>query len=70
MKLLKNLSEALTKCCLILVGHFCILISIVDLVLKDRLVTYNMEDQTIGWTEYDCTYASLSFWLKVANWAG
>ncbi|XP_071711739.1 aspartic proteinase 36-like isoform X2 [Rutidosis leptorrhynchoides] len=26
-----------------------------DIVLKDRLVTYNMEDQTIGWTEYDCS---------------
>nr|XP_043618200.1 aspartic proteinase 36-like [Erigeron canadensis] len=26
-----------------------------DLVLTDRLVTYNMEDQTIGWTDYDCS---------------
>lgn len=26
-----------------------------DLVLTDKLVTYNMEDQTIGWTEYDCS---------------
>ncbi|KAI3783711.1 hypothetical protein L1987_42797 [Smallanthus sonchifolius] len=26
-----------------------------DLVLTDRLVTYDMEDQTIGWTEYDCS---------------
>ncbi|KAK9075136.1 hypothetical protein SSX86_003456 [Deinandra increscens subsp. villosa] len=26
-----------------------------DVVLTDRLVTYNMEDQTIGWTDYDCS---------------
>ncbi|KAJ9546113.1 hypothetical protein OSB04_025820 [Centaurea solstitialis] len=26
-----------------------------DLVLTDRLVTYNMEDQTVGWTEYNCS---------------
>ncbi|KAJ0681536.1 putative nepenthesin [Helianthus annuus] len=26
-----------------------------DLLLTDRLVTYNMEDQTIGWTDYDCS---------------
>ncbi|KAK1431459.1 hypothetical protein QVD17_07918 [Tagetes erecta] len=26
-----------------------------DIVLKDRLVTYNMEDQTVGWTDYDCS---------------
>lgn len=35
-------------------GHFCILILYADIVLKDRLVTYNMEDQTVGWTDYDC----------------
>ncbi|KAD4584050.1 hypothetical protein E3N88_21651 [Mikania micrantha] len=26
-----------------------------DIVLTDRLVTYNMEDRTLGWTEYDCS---------------
>lgn len=26
-----------------------------DLVLTDKLVTYNMEDHTIGWTEYNCS---------------
>lgn len=26
-----------------------------DLVLTDRLVTYNMEDQTIGWIDYSCS---------------
>ncbi|KVI07478.1 Aspartic peptidase [Cynara cardunculus var. scolymus] len=26
-----------------------------DLVLTDKLVTYNMEDQTVGWTEYNCS---------------
>ncbi|KAL7582726.1 aspartic proteinase 36 [Lactuca sativa] len=31
------------------------LILLGDLVLTDRLVTYNMEDQTIGWIEYDCS---------------
>nr|GEY22245.1 aspartic proteinase-like protein 2 [Tanacetum cinerariifolium] len=25
-----------------------------DILLTDKLVTYNMEDHTIGWTEYDC----------------
>ncbi|KAL4557398.1 hypothetical protein LXL04_035574 [Taraxacum kok-saghyz] len=26
-----------------------------DLVLTDKLVTYNMEDQTLGWIEYNCS---------------
>ncbi|PWA74151.1 aspartic peptidase A1 family [Artemisia annua] len=26
-----------------------------DLVLTDKLVTYNMEDHTIGWTDYNCS---------------
>nr|GFA66538.1 aspartic proteinase-like protein 2 [Tanacetum cinerariifolium] len=26
-----------------------------DILLTDKLVTYNMEDHTIGWTEYDCS---------------
>ncbi|GJR00532.1 aspartic proteinase-like protein 2 [Tanacetum coccineum] len=26
-----------------------------DLVLSDRLVTYDMENQAIGWTDYDCS---------------
>ncbi|XP_076926614.1 aspartic proteinase 36-like [Bidens hawaiensis] len=26
-----------------------------DIVMTDKLVTYNMEDQSIGWTDYNCS---------------
>lgn len=40
------------------IGFYCfnygIFIPYADLVLSDRLVTYDMENQAIGWTDYDC----------------
>lgn len=46
---------------------------IADLALSNKLVVYNLEDQTIGWTEYNCKYIimhsiSLDFffsWFKI-----
>ncbi|KAJ0741843.1 putative nepenthesin [Helianthus annuus] len=45
-----------------------------DLVLSDKLVTYDMENQAIGWTDYDCKYTCLcsvadpgifSWWCRI-----
>lgn len=30
-----------------------------DLVLSNKLVTYDLENQTIGWAEYNCEYHTL-----------
>lgn len=27
-----------------------------DIVLSDKLVLYDLENQTIGWTQYNCEY--------------
>lgn len=32
-----------------------------DLVLSKKLVLYDLEKKTIGWTPYDCEYSILGF---------
>jgi len=32
------------------------LFPIADLVLSNKLVVYDLENMTIGWTDYNCTY--------------
>ncbi len=32
------------------------LFPIADMVLSNKLVLYDLEQQTIGWTEYNCEY--------------
>ena len=46
-----------------------------DLVLSNKLVLYDLENQTIGWTEYNCEYevfaslfSKLSLSLHVITW--
>lgn len=34
-----------------------------DLVLSNKLVTYDLENQTIGWAEYNCEYHTLCLLL-------
>lgn len=33
-----------------------VLFPMADLVLSNKLVLYDLEAQTIGWTEYNCEY--------------
>lgn len=34
-----------------------------DLVLSNKLVLYDLEKKTIGWTQYDCEYSYNIFGL-------
>lgn len=43
----------------IIVNQFFHLFLISDLVLQNRLVLYDLENQTIGWTEYNCELFSI-----------
>lgn len=41
--------------CMILLGYLLsVSVFLADLVLSNKLVLYDLENQTIGWTEYNC----------------
>lgn len=44
----------------IIINQFFHLFLILDLVLQNRLVLYDLENQTIGWTEYNCELFSIT----------
>lgn len=35
-----------------------------DIVLADKLVVYDLENQTVGWTSYNCECCLLTIWLN------
>lgn len=35
-----------------------------DLVLSNKLVVYDLQNQTIGWTEYNCEYLTALYLIR------
>ena len=50
--------------------HMCwslfILFGDADLVLKDKIIVYDLGGQRLGWADYDCKFSSLlTIWYRV-----